>query len=172
LILGYITGEIDIPKEKDMIKANQKQLEAEMQIPFLRAGIDLEYAGEMDDLDENHWSEDPEDERNVVMDKQSSEFVTKVLARDAKAAKYPVDYGKFEKLADKGQQLQKMLMASAYTRSKLKKDDPDAKWKTFRDSDPSVFKSIHTGTPACALPGRWLDISAEPGEPTKISTVK
>lgn len=172
MILGYLTGEIDVPKEKDMVKANQKQLEAEMQIPFLRAGIDLEYSGEMDDLDDSHWSEDPEDERNVVMDKQSAEFVTKVLARDAKLAKYPVEFGKFEKLSDKGQKLCNMLIASGYTRSKLKKDDPDVKKMTFRDSDPSVFKSIYTGTAACALPGKWLDISAGAGEPTKISTVK
>mmetsp|Transcript_44679 Transcript_44679/g.54084 ORF Transcript_44679/g.54084 Transcript_44679/m.54084 type:complete len:569 (-) Transcript_44679:199-1905(-) len=159
LILGYLTGDVDIPKEKDMVKANQKQLEAEMQIPFLRSAIDLEYAGELDELDETHWSENPDDERNIVMDKQASEFVGKVLARDAKTAKYPADFGKFDKLNDKGQQLVKLMNESGYARSKLKKDDPDAKWKTFREYNPGQFKSIYTGTEACELPGRWMDLN-------------
>lgn len=106
------------------------------------------------------------------MDKNSTEFVTKVLARDARTAKYPVDYGKFEKLNDKGQQIVQMLLASGAIRAKLNKSDADAKWKTFRDGDPSLFKSIFTGTPAASLPGHWLDLKAPPGEPTKIDTVK
>lgn len=171
-VLGYLTGDIEIPKEKDMVKANQKQLEAEMQIPFLRAGIDREYAGEIDDLDETHWSENAEDERVKIMDKQAAEFVVKVMARDAKIAKYPVDYGKYEKLSSTGQKIVELLEAGSYSRTSLSKDSKDYKWKTFRDVDPSRFKSAFTGTAACPLPGRWLDLKAPKGESTTLETVK
>jgi len=171
-ILGYLTGEISIPKEKDMIKANQKQLEAEMQIPYLRSGIDREYAGEIDDLEDTHWSENAEDERVVKMDRITNEFVVRVMARDMKAAKYPVDFGKYEKLSPLGNQVTDLLSATAKSRTGLKKGVPESKWMTFRDVDPSQFKSLYTGTPACALPGHWLDLKVDKGEPTKISTIK
>lgn len=171
-ILGYLTGEISIPKEKDMIKANQKQLEAEMQIPYLRAAIDREYAGEIDDLESTHWSENAEDERVKVMDRVTNEFVVKVMARDMKAAKYPVDFGDFKKLSPLGNKVVDLLEVTAKSRTGLKKDVPESKWMTFRDVDPSQFKSLFTGTPACALPGHWLDLQVDKGEPTKLSTIK
>jgi thioredoxin reductase len=81
LVLGYLTGEVPIPKTKEMEKLNQKQLEAELQIPFIRADIDGAYREEMDEIDKNHWSENAEDERTLKLERQSPEFLIGCLAR-------------------------------------------------------------------------------------------
>ena len=81
LVLGYLTGQVEIPKERDMIKFNQKQLEAEMQIPWCRADIDDAYAEELDELDDTHWVENPEDERSLLLDRQVTVFMVERLAR-------------------------------------------------------------------------------------------
>mmetsp|Transcript_46727 Transcript_46727/g.69103 ORF Transcript_46727/g.69103 Transcript_46727/m.69103 type:complete len:412 (-) Transcript_46727:246-1481(-) len=164
LILGYLTGEVAIPKEKDMQKANQKQLEAEMQIPWLRESLDNAYADELDELDDNHWSENPEDERSIILEKQQFTFKVERLARDARSAKYPFDFGKEKKLNTKGKQLADMMVASSRSRTSLKKNSSESSWRTFRDAKEGDFVSIHTGTPAAPLPGHWIDLN--------ISTVR
>lgn len=159
LILGYLMGTIDQPKEKDMTKANDKQLLAEMQIPWLRSGIDRNYLVEIDDLDSNHWSENDDDERCKVLERQVKEFKVKMLARDMKTANYPVDLGKESKLNEKGQKLVDLLLATNKTRSAVKQKSPEGKWWTYRDVlDPSIFSSIHDNTPSVALNSHWMDI--------------
>ena len=81
LILSYLTGENSLPSEKDMRKSNQKQMEQEMQIPYLRISMDYEYFAEVDELDENHWSENASDERSIKLERQDKEFKARCLAR-------------------------------------------------------------------------------------------
>lgn len=159
MILGHLLGTIDLPKEKDMIKANEKQLLAEMQIPWLRSGIDRNYLVELQDLDDNHWSENDDDDRCKILERQVKEFQVKMLARDIKTAKYPVDLGKGDKLNDTGKKLVELLLAASKARSAVKQSSPDSKWWTFRDvPDPSTFTSLHDNTPSCALSSHWMDI--------------
>jgi len=158
LVLSYLTGTAEIPKEKDMIKANDKQLLSEMQIPWLRSGMDRAYLAELADLDENHWSENAQDERCVKLERECKEFKAKILSRDMKAAKYPLDFGpKPEKLNDKANKFIDMLIAASKTRSTIPSSDKD--WRTFRDvQDPSVFTSLYTEMPSCPLPKHWIKI--------------
>lgn len=76
-----------------------------------------------------------------------------------KECKYPVDLGDWKKLSKKGEAFVKMLVASGSARSRIPKDE--SSWMTFRDVDPSHFVSIHTGIPACALPGHFMDIKGK-----------
>jgi len=157
LVLRYLTGEVEIPQEKEMIKNNNKQLITEMNFPWLRNGIDRAYNAELNDLDDNHWSSNGQDERSLTMEKQIEEFKVKLLARDMKTAKYPFDLGKFDKLNDKGKQFVDILLASHRTRTMMDKG------QTFRDVLHPDFKSLYTNTPSCALPANWINLKADGG---------
>jgi len=153
LVLRYLTGELEIPKEKDMIKENTKQLKEEMNIPWLRQGMDRAYLAELEDLDDGHWSENPDDERCLRMEQQVNEFKAKILARDAKAAKYPLDLRK----ADKFKQFLDLMVAANRVRSMMNKDSNE----TYRDVHHPAFKSLYTNTPSCALPDHWIKLKSD-----------
>jgi len=163
LILGHLTNTIELPKEKDMIKSNEKQLLAEMQIPWLRSGIDRNYLVELQELDDtNHWSENDDDERCIKLERQVKEFKVKMLGKNMKLCNYPVELctgSKSDKLNDKGEKLVKLLLAAGKSRSAVKKDDKDSKWWTYRDvPDPTMFCSIYDDTPSAPLSSHWMDM--------------
>jgi len=173
LILSYLTGENQLPSEKDMKKANQKQLEQEMQIPYLRVGIDYEYFAEVDELDENHWSEDASDERSIKLERQDKDFKARRVARDMKLANYPVTFGKFEKLNSMGEKYVDICVGMERARSFLSPNSSDSAWKTFRDvDDPKIFASIYSSTPSCPLTNHWLDLTKDPDSPAKLEYYK
>lgn len=87
-----------------------------------------------------------------------------------KICNYPVDFGDWNKLSKKGEQCVKMIVASGNARSRI--TSTDKSWKTFRDVDPLQFVSLHTGTPACALPAHFMDVKGEKGEKLTIATMK
>lgn len=166
LLISYLSGEVKIPGEKDMKKSNQKQLEGEMQIPFMRMSSDYEYFAEFDEMDENHWSDNSTDERTIVLERMDKEFKAKRLARDMKLGKYPADFGKWEKLSAAGERYINLCVQGERSRSFLKKDSPGAAWRTFRDSND--FISVFSGTKAAALPGPWLKLNKDPKAPAKF----
>ena len=51
-----------------------------------------------------------------------------------------------------------MFYENSQNRYRLKSGDPDSSWRTFRDCDPSSFKSIFTGTGSVPLKGKWMDL--------------
>jgi len=102
LIVAYLVGENDIPTKEEMHKANQKQLEAEMQLPWLRANLDPLYQAEIDDCDDQHWMNNPTDERVLNMNKMVHELAIKRLARDMKDAKYAISFGDWKELNKNG----------------------------------------------------------------------
>jgi len=62
LVLAYILGDVEIPSKAEMIKRNQEQYLDEMDIPFLRYKLDLNYALELNKIDETGFYYDDEDE--------------------------------------------------------------------------------------------------------------
>jgi thioredoxin reductase len=155
LLLGYLTGAVEIPKEKDMIKENKKQLEDEMQLPWLRLAIDPAYRAELDELPDGHWSENEDDERSVILNRKPCELMVRRLARDMKASGYPVDFGDWKNLSKKGVQMVDMMIAAGLSRSKIPSED--SSWKTFRDADPTQFVSVHSGAVAAPLSRPWIE---------------
>jgi len=168
LMLSYMSGELKMPSEKDMIKSNQKQMEAEMNIPFMRMSSDYEYFAEIDELDENHWSENATDERTIKLERMDKEFKVKRLARDMKLSKYPVDFGDYKKVNAMGEKYIELCVNGERSRSFLKKDSPDSAWKTFRDA--SGFTSVYTGTQSVPLNGPWLKLTKDPAAPAKLES--
>jgi len=165
LILRYLTREVNIPTEKEMLKSNQKQLEAEMQIPWLRITIDRAYREAMDDLPGGHWSDNENDERCVVLNRMAAKFLVNRIARDMKDAKYPVNFGDMKKLSKLGDQVANIIVANGRCRAMLQKDE-DAGWKTFRDNNQTEFISLFTNTSSCPFKGHWIDLKTETEHPT------
>lgn len=167
LLLSYLSGEVKMPSEKEMVKANQKQLEGEMQIPFMRMSSDYEYFAEIDELDENHWSENATDERTIKLERMDKEYKAGRLARDMKLSKYPADFGKWDKLSATGENYINLCVQGERARSFLKKDSSESSWKTFRDT--CDFVSIFSGTKATPLPGPWLKLNKDPKAPANFA---
>jgi hypothetical protein len=58
---------------------------------------------------------------------------------------------------------------SAMSRAALEYNDEDTKrWKTFRDQDPSIYRSYVTGNGSTALKGKWLEIDDEGNPPPNV----
>lgn len=167
LLLGYITGEVPLPKEKEMRKANQKQLEAEMHVPWLRAEMDSSYGAELDELPDDHWSNDPVDKRGIMLDRMRVEFMVGRLARDAADCQYPVNFGKAFDLSEKGKKFVAIAYADVGARTTLTAHATT----TYRDNNKEEFESIHTGEKAAALPAPWMHLNTPEGLPTKMDTI-
>jgi len=167
LLLGYLTGQVLIPKEKEMRKANQKQLEAEMNVPWLRAEMDASYGADLDELPEDHWCNDPDDQRGIALDRMRVEFMVGRLARDAADCQYPVHFGKFHELSEKGKKFVAIAYADIGARTSLTTHATD----TYRDNNQPEFESIHTSEIAVPLPAPWINLRAPEGSPTKLDTV-
>ena len=58
----------------------------------------------------------------------------------------------------RGERIVKMEYETWQCRYRLKSGDSDSSWRTFRDCDPSPFKSIFTGTGSVPLKGKWMDL--------------
>jgi len=167
LLVGYLTGLVPIPKAKDMRKANQKQLEAEMQVPWLRVEMDSSYGGLLEELPDDHWSLDPNDERGMKLDRSRVEFMVKRLARDATVCQYPVNFGNFDELSETGNKIVMMAYAGIGARTSLTTTATD----TFRDNNLKEFVSIHNSESAVALPAPWIHLKAPEGSSTKLDTI-
>jgi len=156
--LAYITGDAVVPSKKEMEEDIQKQMLEEMHIPYLRWEMDMNYFEALDALGDDHWSEDCRDSRTRAIDEQHARYLAKVVARNMRLAKYPVDFGTYSNLNDLGEKFVQIELQDDYARSMLDPKAPEADWMTFRDVDPKKFKSIFTGQSASALPGHWIDI--------------
>jgi hypothetical protein len=157
LLLSHIMGDISIPSQKQMKEFNLKVLLDAFDSPKYRY-YEENYRNRWRSLDEDHWSEDWSDQRMRQVLNDSLEFDMRILARDSFDAKYPLQLGSYENLNEKGKALAQFNLFSFYHRFDLEEDSP---WKTFRDSDPSPYYSVMTGTKAVSLKCRWLDIDGQ-----------
>ena len=90
-----------------------------------------------------------------------------------KLAKYPVNFGKYEKLNALGEKYVDICVKSGRARSNLSKNSPDSQWKTFRDVDqPQSFVSLYSSSPSCSLPRHWLDLTKDSDAPAKLEYYK
>jgi hypothetical protein len=156
---AVITGDITLPSDAKMVQEIRSNLDRAMNIPMRRWEIDPAYVSRIDSLeeeDEDHWffGDDFDDPRYVASREEDVELFIKILADEMKIASYPTQLGSMDELNEKGQLLLKMSMLHVLERKRLKK----ISWRTYRDIDPTGFKSLHTGTEAVPLKAHWLDI--------------
>merc|ERR1712038_1672476 len=167
LILAYLIGEQRIPTTQEMQKANQKQLEAEMQIPWLRASLDPVYQDEINEFDDQHWVNNSSDERVFILNQMANDLAVRRLARDMKDAKYPLNLGDWKSLNNDGRKIMDIITAVENARSKRSSNSN----KTYRDSHLKESLSLFTGTKAAVMPGLWLELKSKDGMKTTLKSL-
>jgi len=155
LCIAYITGITRIPSKAEMKADLDAQMIEEMHIPYLRYYIDMDYFDALSMLDETHWSEDINDPRTTQLLLGYMNYNAGLIARNMRSAHYPVDFGTYNNLNEKGNHLVKLMLASSHARQTI---SSKSEWATFRDVCPKSFRSIYTGQEASSLPGHWLDL--------------
>jgi len=106
--LSYIMGDIEIPTEEEMRRQNDADVLDLMEVIEIRYLMDHNYAAVNDALNEEgkeHWSWDITDPRTLQSYMEQDKYHIKIMARDMRDSKYPLDIGTYEKLNKKGLQL-------------------------------------------------------------------
>ncbi len=158
LCLAYVCGDAELPTADEMETLNFKQQIDEMSVPYLRYYKDKNYWAALNNLPEDHWWSNYTSTENRNHYKEYTRYQIQTLARDTQTAGYPAGFGSYEKLSERGEMMVDMTYEDSACRYRLNSDDPDSSWRTFRDCDPSPFKSIFTGTRAVPLKGKWVDL--------------
>jgi len=160
LCLSYITGETPIPSMEKMLEANNRDLLESMQYIESRYFIDEEYRKAHDAIISDPWYYyhlAPDKFEEYVNETMFVEL--RVLAQNMKDANYPISFGDMDGLNTLGAELLRMAVIDTKERLLMRGcDDDTKKWKTFRDSDPSPFRSLMTGMSSIPLKGKWLEI--------------
>ena len=129
LCLAYVCGDVDLPTADEMKKLNS-----------------------LEDAEYDVFLQGSEEDEDLIR------YQIQIIARDMEAAGYPAGFVSYEKLSERGERMVKMEYETWQMRYRLKSGDPDSSWRTFRDGDPSPFKSIYTGTGSVPLKGKWMDL--------------
>ena len=162
LCLAYITGDKPIPSREEMLEANKRELLESMQELSSRYAIDKEFKEAWDEIPEEHWSNDTSDDRYKEYLCEYDSYELRVLAGYMKEVNYPMSLGDINGLNKMGTKLLEMMWNDSNGHYNLKHCDEGAKkWKTFRDSDSSPFRSLVTGMGSVPLKGKWLEIDDE-----------
>mmetsp|Transcript_25629 Transcript_25629/g.60651 ORF Transcript_25629/g.60651 Transcript_25629/m.60651 type:complete len:402 (+) Transcript_25629:949-2154(+) len=151
LLVGYLTGDIDVPEPVEMRKKNEDRIMELMSDPYSRQFVDKNYwkalldAGVKEDNHEHHAEE-------------YKFFLTmemKFFAELFDVGQHPVDFGTYEKIGEKPEQLMKI---DYYGRDACLESDPKSAWKTFRDVESYNFTSLYTGVTPSPFEKPWLEI--------------
>ena len=160
LCLGYICGDVELPSAEEMEKQNAQQMLDEMDVPYLRYYKDKRYYAALNRLPKDHWwKTNYTSEEYQNYSKEYSRYQIKILARNMLSSGYPAAFGNYDRLSERGEQMVHMTAADSQGRYALRKDDADVSWRTFRDCDPSPFRSIFTGTKSVSLKGKWMEMN-------------
>jgi hypothetical protein len=168
LLVAYLVGEKSIPTKQEMTKANQKQLEAEMQIPWLRASLDPVYQDEINEFDDQHWVNNSSDERVFILNQMANDLAVRRLARDMKDAKYPLNLGDWKSLNKNGKKVMDIITSVENTRSKRRSNSH----LTYRDFHLKETVSLFTGTKAAEMPESWLELKSKDSMSTILKSLR
>ena len=157
LCMNLLTGGVVFPSREEMEEQSRVDLVRMMNTDETRYFLDenFYYAIEL------HYKEQ---EEKISFDEMLvyESFPVRRIACKMALANYPLDLGSFDKLNQAGESLVGMDVQDGLNRWDLKYvSNDDKSWKTFRDMDPSPYKSIITGMGSASFEGRWLDIDDE-----------
>mmetsp|Transcript_11840 Transcript_11840/g.33841 ORF Transcript_11840/g.33841 Transcript_11840/m.33841 type:complete len:685 (+) Transcript_11840:110-2164(+) len=158
LCLAYVCGDAELPTADEMEKRNLQQSLDEMSVPYLRYYKDKNYYAALNNLPKDHWWSKYTSSESKNYNKEYIRYQIQILARDMQSAGYRAGFGSYEKLSERGELMVDMTCEDSQGRYRLKSGEPDSSWRTFRDCDPSPFKSIFTGTVSVPLKGKWMDL--------------
>ena len=167
LVLAYITGERKVPTTEELEKDHLQDLLMFMDDHNNRVIIDPNYQKAVRSYHEEHWTDDVTSEEYAKNIYELGSFEIRLLAREMSDAKYPLQIGNINELNEVGLAMLQASFLSSLSRASLEDESEEIKlWKTFRDTDPSAFRSFVTGSQPTALKGRWLEIDDEGNLPT------
>lgn len=169
LCLAYVCGDVALPSTDEMVKRNKQQSLDEMSICYLRYYKDKNYYAALNNLPKDHWWSKYTSAEYQNYSKENTRYQIKILARDMLSGGYPAGFGSYEKLSERGELMVNMTEEDSQGRYRLKSGEPDSSWRTFRDCDPTPFKSIFTGTGSVPLKGKWMDLDNHGEVSTEIS---
>ncbi len=153
--LALIMKEVELPSRAEMKELKRQVIHKAMQSPFIRYEMDAAYY--------RAWTLHAEaiDNLAVNMDEMGEEALKLPmieLAEEMRDGSYICQLlGPDGELNEKGRLLTYMSNMTDLERSRQRNGTRN----TFRDMDPSSFKSIHTGQQAVSLKSLWLDIDDE-----------
>lgn len=169
LLLAYITGEKEIPTKEEMLQGNLQDQLLSMDDHDARYIMDENYAEACRSVDEGHWSQNYANDEHKKHYADMSSLPFRLLARDMNDGKYPIQIGDKNGLNKVGLAMVQIEYLSVMSRAALEYNDEDTKrWKTFRDQDPSIYRSYVTGNGSTALKGKWLEIDDEGNPPPNV----
>lgn len=158
LLLQYITGRRAVPSKEVMMKENEQDTLNMLQNPYWRYSMDMNYRNAVD----AQYDKESINKIFEEMDCESrgDDIYARFLARAAREAKYPVDFGSLESLNETSKTILKYDELSYEHRSKLTENDA-REGRTFRDyRDGDKFQSLYTGAKSVSLRQLWLDTDA------------
>ena len=79
--LSLIVGDTKVPSKEEMKRLVNDQMLEEMQIPYLRWGMDGEYFEMLNELPDNHWSYDYTDKRTLELEEDYYHCLMRTLAK-------------------------------------------------------------------------------------------
>lgn len=161
MCLAFCTGDMKFPAVGVVEEEMQKQMLEEMNIAYLRWSVDPNYFEALDELDDDHWTDDYTDSRTIQMNEEYLGYYVRLIARNLEESKYPVNFGTYGDLNDLGKKLVKLGLENIKLRHLLDPGNEEAEWKTFRDANPKGISSIYTGEIPTPLQKPWLELTSD-----------
>jgi Pyridine nucleotide-disulphide oxidoreductase len=157
-LAAYVTGDTVLPTKEEMGLRNYLERLDELNIPSIRESMDNNYAQALLPLYYNpeHWlSREFEDAKYFEFFKENARHAMKLISRDQVAGGHGAEWGSYDMLSARGE-----LIVDQFA---LEWADAwgDAEWRTFRDIDPTPFRSIYTGRKFALLKDHWMNLDDE-----------
>eukprot|EP00747_Dinoflagellata_sp_TGD_P091883 gnl/TRDRNA2_/TRDRNA2_165220_c0_seq2.p1 gnl/TRDRNA2_/TRDRNA2_165220_c0~~gnl/TRDRNA2_/TRDRNA2_165220_c0_seq2.p1 ORF type:complete len:489 (+),score=51.61 gnl/TRDRNA2_/TRDRNA2_165220_c0_seq2:60-1469(+) len=163
LLMQYVAGLKDIPSAEEMLKRERDAALHTLNNPGYRCLLDKNYTEAIED----NWDKlpgRPESKHEwldlVEIDYEESQDV-RMLVRYTQEAEYPLNLGSVDNLNEIADAFIAFDRMTRDHRAQVTEDDAE-NGRTYRDySDGGDFVSIHTGSTATSLKGKWLDIDPQ-----------
>lgn len=158
LCLAYVIGDVKIPSPEEMQIENENIIRKEMNTSNIRYSLDANYAKAIDNLGDDHWLNDMRDPRYADFCSEGHKYELELYSDYMKKAGYPFNFGTSDNLSEKGRQFFHICNFWSHYRINTPKGE-NGETLTFRDGDPSMLRSIHTGTKSIPLRKHWLELT-------------
>ena len=156
--LAYISGHIEIPSKIEMERRNLNEHLSYMNFPYLRNNMDPNYGRALLQLPNDHWYNDHSSPNYERYYKEVIRFGVEDIVKNMVESGYPGYLGTSKELSERVEDLVHLDWESVRSRLQLNTNGTDSAWRTFRDCDPSPYRSLYTGTRPVPLNGRWMDL--------------
>lgn len=170
-LAARVAGEYAIPSRKEREMHNRLEQMQELHVAKLRRKMDDEYRDAIRAVKPNFTRRSKEN-RAVGFDeyfKEFAEYELKLIARDQVLGGHGGGWGSYDKLSDRGELLAQQFVESEFCRDFDLVEENEKEWRTFRDIDPTLYKSVYTGRHYSNLKAHWMDLDDD-GEPLVVAT--